>query len=91
MAWHSAGTYRVVDGRIAGNCAFESMGVKLIGFAGGHTFGKTHGAASASNLEPNPESVPISEQGLGWNKVMNADRFDMECTKNRIFVIVRSP
>lgn len=197
MAWHSAGTYRVADGRgggsrgtqrfppenswpdntnldkarrllwpikqkygnciswadlliLAGNCALESMGVKLIGFAGGredvwepqmdvnwgseqkwlgnerrnmqgqlknpfaavqmgliyvnpegpdgnpspvdaakdvrvtfmrmamndeetvaliaggHTFGKTHGAAPAYNLGPNPESAPINEQGLGW-------------------------
>ena len=34
--------------------------------AGGHTFGKTHGAAPATNLGPNPESAPIQEMGLGW-------------------------
>jgi len=34
--------------------------------AGGHTFGKTHGAASASNVGPEPEAAPIEEQGLGW-------------------------
>ena len=34
--------------------------------AGGHTFGKTHGAAPASNLGPEPEAAPLEEQGLGW-------------------------
>ncbi len=34
--------------------------------AGGHTFGKTHGAAAASNVGPEPEAAPIEEQGLGW-------------------------
>ena len=197
MAWHSAGTYRIADGRggggrgtqrfaplnswpdnvnldkarrllwpikkkygnkiswadliiLAGNCAFESMGIKLIGFgggredvwepqediywgmgkewlgdnkttdkgelenpiaavqmgliyvnpegpngepdpaksakdvretfermamndeetvaliAGGHTFGKCHGAAPATYVGPEPEAAPIEEQGLGW-------------------------
>lgn len=197
MAWHSAGTYRIADGRggagsgnqrfapvnswpdnvnldkarrllwpikqkygskiswadlmiLAGNCALESMGFKTIGFAGGrediwepeedtywgpeqewladkrhtedgelenplaavqmgliyvnpegpngepnviaaakdiretfarmamndeetvalivggHTFGKTHGAAPADNLGPGPEAASVEEQGLGW-------------------------
>ena len=197
MAWHSAGTYRIADGRggggrgtqrfaplnswpdnvnldkarrllwpikkkygnkiswadliiLAGNCAFESMGIKLVGFgggredvwepqediywgmgkewlgdnkttdkgelenpiaavqmgliyvnpegpngepdpaksakdvretfermamndeetvaliAGGHTFGKCHGAAPATYVGPEPEAAPIEEQGLGW-------------------------
>lgn len=34
--------------------------------AGGHTLGKTHGAASGDNLGPAPEAAPIEEQGLGW-------------------------
>jgi catalase-peroxidase len=34
--------------------------------AGGHTFGKAHGAAPDSNLGPAPEGAPIEEQGLGW-------------------------
>src|SRR6266403_1574375 len=34
--------------------------------AGGHTFGKTHGAAGAEYVGPEPEAADISEQGLGW-------------------------
>ncbi|MGS2719722.1 catalase/peroxidase HPI [Paraglaciecola aestuariivivens] len=34
--------------------------------AGGHTFGKCHGAAEESHLGPAPEGAPIEQQGLGW-------------------------
>ena len=35
--------------------------------AGGHTFGKTHGAGDAELVDAKPEGAPIHEQGLGWN------------------------
>ena len=34
--------------------------------AGGHTFGKCHGAGDAKKVGPEPEGAPIEEQGLGW-------------------------
>jgi len=34
--------------------------------AGGHTFGKTHGAGPASHVGPEPEAAPLEEMGLGW-------------------------
>jgi catalase-peroxidase len=34
--------------------------------AGGHTFGKTHGAGPADNVGADPEAAPLEQQGLGW-------------------------
>jgi catalase-peroxidase len=34
--------------------------------AGGHTFGKCHGAGDAAHVGPEPEAAPIEKQGLGW-------------------------
>jgi catalase-peroxidase len=40
--------------------------------AGGHTFGKTHGAGDASFVGPEPESSAIEDQGLGWKSTHGA-------------------
>jgi catalase-peroxidase len=42
--------------------------------AGGHTFGKTHGAGPATNLGPEPEAAPIEEQGLGWRNALGTGK-----------------
>ena len=42
--------------------------------AGGHTFGKTHGAGSASNVGPEPEAAPIEMQGFGWNSTYKSGK-----------------
>jgi catalase-peroxidase len=42
--------------------------------AGGHTFGKTHGAGPASHVGPEPEAAPIEEQGLGWKSTFGTGK-----------------
>jgi catalase-peroxidase len=44
--------------------------------AGGHTFGKTHGAAPDNHLAPNPEASPLEEQGLGWKNSFGTGKGD---------------
>ena len=42
--------------------------------AGGHAFGKTHGAGSASHVGPEPEAAGIEEQGLGWKSTFGSGK-----------------
>ncbi len=42
--------------------------------AGGHTFGKTHGAGPASHVGPDPESAGLEEQGLGWKSTFGTGK-----------------
>ncbi|RZK88067.1 MAG: catalase/peroxidase HPI, partial [Pedobacter sp.] len=42
--------------------------------AGGHTFGKTHGAASSDNVGKEPEAAGLAEQGFGWNNQYNSGK-----------------
>ncbi|MFC5814061.1 catalase/peroxidase HPI [Nonomuraea harbinensis] len=42
--------------------------------AGGHTFGKTHGAGPADHVGPDPEAAPIEQMGLGWKSTYGSGK-----------------
>src|SRR5271165_233757 len=44
--------------------------------AGGHTFGKTHGASPDSSVGPAPQAAPIEQQGLGWKNTYRTGKGD---------------
>ena len=42
--------------------------------AGGHTFGKAHGAGDTAHVGPEPEGAPIEQQGLGWQSTFGSGK-----------------
>lgn len=59
--------------------------------AGGHTFGKCHGAAEASYLGPEPEAAEIEEQGLGWKNRYGTGRGPDTITSGLEVIWTQSP
>jgi catalase-peroxidase len=59
--------------------------------AGGHTFGKTHGAGDASLVGPEPEAAPIEEQGLGWKSKFGTGKGDDTITSGLEVIWTQTP
>jgi catalase-peroxidase len=59
--------------------------------AGGHTFGKTHGAGDASLVGPEPEAAPIEEQGLGWKNKFGTGKGDDTITSGLEVIWTQTP
>lgn len=59
--------------------------------AGGHTFGKTHGAGDASLVGPEPEAAPIEQQGLGWSSKFGSGKADDAITSGLEVIWTSTP
>jgi catalase-peroxidase len=59
--------------------------------AGGHAFGKTHGAGNASHVGPEPEAAPIEAQGLGWNSKFGTGKGDDTITSGLEVIWSQTP
>jgi catalase-peroxidase len=59
--------------------------------AGGHAFGKTHGAGDAKHVGPEPEVAPIEEQGLGWKSKFGTGKGDDTITGGPEVIWTQTP
>jgi catalase-peroxidase len=59
--------------------------------AGGHAFGKTHGAGDPSLVGPPPEGAPIEEQGLGWKSKFGTGKGDDTITSGLEVIWSQTP
>jgi catalase-peroxidase len=59
--------------------------------AGGHAFGKTHGAGDPSLVGPEPEAAPIEEQGLGWKSKFGTGKGDDAITGGPEVIWTQTP
>ncbi len=59
--------------------------------AGGHTFGKTHGAGDAALVGPEPEAAGIEEQGLGWTNKFGTGKGGHTTTSGLELAWTRTP
>src|SRR5439155_1248661 len=59
--------------------------------AGGHTFGKTHGAGDKALVGPEPEAAPVEEQGMGWKSKFRSGKGADTITSGREVIGTNTP
>jgi catalase-peroxidase len=59
--------------------------------AGGHAFGKTHGAGNKKHVGPEPEAAPIEEQGLGWKSSFGTGKGNDTITDGEEIIWTNTP
>ena len=59
--------------------------------AGGHTFGKTHGAATDDHVSHDPEAAPLEQQGLGWKNSYGTGKGDDAITSGLEGIWTKTP
>ncbi|KAM0478956.1 hypothetical protein ACHAPX_004934 [Trichoderma viride] len=59
--------------------------------AGGHAFGKTHGAESGDDVGPEPNAAPLEQQGLGWKNTFGTGNADNAYTSGLEVIWSRTP